>query len=300
MLYSRGMEAFLAVVRTRNVSKASEALNLAQSTVSKRIFVLEQEIGVQLFERGKGLKTVELTPAGEIFVDMAERWLTLTREMNIMLTQGPTLALNIGMLDSLINSIFPFLFERLISHHSLYRLKIITSVSKDAYDLIETRQVDVAFSLLERNHPNIHMQQCFTEPLVVIRTAAFAQTPTRIWHPKDLNPSDELYITWGVTYQIWHDHQWDLSLNKVQINTANLALQLLRQDRLWAIVPESIAKNAVLRGNFSYGYLSEPPPRRIVYKLTHKYPKASTVESLKIFDNYLNSVLADKLSPAEG
>jgi DNA-binding transcriptional LysR family regulator len=292
-MYSRGLEAFLAVVRTQNISKASEKMHLAQSTVSKRIQVLEQEIGVQLFERGKGLKTIRLTPAGELFVDLAERWISLSREMNIMQTEGPKLVLSIGMLDSLINSIFPILFECLINHQSQHRLKIISSVSKDAYDLIESRQVDVAFSLLERHHQSIHVQLCFTEPLVVLRTATFAQTPNKIWHPSDLDPQDELYITWGQTYQLWHDSQWELSANKVQINTANLALQLLRHDRQWTILPESVAKNAVLRGNFSYGYLSEPPPKRVVYKLTHKYPKASTLESLKIFDHYLNCLLAD-------
>ena len=54
-MYNRGIEAFLAVIRTQNISKAAEQLNLSQTTVSKRLRVLEQEVDTVLFERGERL-----------------------------------------------------------------------------------------------------------------------------------------------------------------------------------------------------------------------------------------------------
>ena len=51
-MYALGIEAFLAVVRTQNVSRAAEQLNLSQSALSKRLRVLEQEFGANLIERG--------------------------------------------------------------------------------------------------------------------------------------------------------------------------------------------------------------------------------------------------------
>jgi len=290
-MYNLGIEAFLEVVRTQNISKAAEQLHLAQSTVSKRIRVLEQDVGASLIERGKGIKSIYLTPAGEMFIDLAERWVSLSREMSIIQSSGAKLSLSIGVVDSIINSLFPPLFANLIHHQSQYRLKVITSHSPEHYDLIERRQTDVAFSLLEQTHQNVQVEKCFIDPLVVLRTAAFAENPPRVYHPRDLDPAYELYVRWGPTYQLWHDTHWSPGANRTQLDTAQLILQLLKDDALWSIVPMSVAKAAVLQGKFSVCHLSDPPPERIVYKLTHKYPKASTVESLKVFDHYLQCVL---------
>ena len=59
------IDTFLTVARTRNVGQAAEQLNLSQSAVSKRLKLLEQEIGVELFERVKGNKSFCLTSDGE-------------------------------------------------------------------------------------------------------------------------------------------------------------------------------------------------------------------------------------------
>ena len=48
---SLGLEAFLAVARTLNISKAAEQLNLTQPTITKRLQVLESELGVALVDR---------------------------------------------------------------------------------------------------------------------------------------------------------------------------------------------------------------------------------------------------------
>jgi len=286
-----GIEAFLAIVRAQNVSKAAEHLHLAQSTVSKRLKVLEKKVGSPLIERGKGIKSIQLTSTGELFLDYAERWASMCREMNSLQSGGSKLALSIGALDSIINSFFPQLYAKLSHHQPQIHLKVITSHSLDLYDLIEQRQVDVAFSLLERTHQGVHVEKCFTETMVVLRTASFHQSPARVYHPNELDSNFELYVRWGPTYQLWHDQWWTPSHSQVHLDSVQLIVSLLRDDHSWAIVPLSIAKKALSQGIFSVSYLSEIPPHRVCYKLTHKYPKATTVESLKIFDHYLSTIL---------
>lgn len=292
-MYSLGIEAFLAVVRAKNISKAAEQLHLAQSTVSKRIRVLEEEVGAPLIERGKGIKTIHLTPAGEIFIELAERWVSLTREMHIMQSGAPTLSLSIGVLDSITNSIFPSIYEKLILHQEQLRIKVITTHSPDSYTLIEQRQVDVAFSLLEQTNPSVQVTQCYRDPFVVLRTTAFAQTPPRIFQTTDLDPNYELYVRWSPTYQLWHDTHWTPSSNLFFLDTFQLIIRSFIDDRFWSIVPLSVARNIMQQTNFSICYLSDPPPERIVYELTHKHPKPSAVKSLKIFDYYLQEVLSE-------
>ena len=57
----RVLRYFLAVVRAENISRAAEVLHITQPTLSRQISQLEEELGVQLFTRGKHLS---LTDAG--------------------------------------------------------------------------------------------------------------------------------------------------------------------------------------------------------------------------------------------
>lgn len=296
-MYNPGIEAFLAVVRTQNLSRAAIQLNLAQSTVSKRLKVLEQEIGTVLFERGKGFKSIRLTPAGEAFITIAERWDSLLRETQILHSGGPQLSLSILTLDSLINSTFPALYRALSHHEPKIRLKVVTSHSVEAYEEVERRHVEVAFSLLERTHPNVVVEKCYTEPMVVLQVASSPQAEPQMIHPQELDPNQELYVRWGPSFQLWHDKWWDPSYHgQPQLDTAQLLLLFLQEAKQWAIMPLSVAKRAQAKGKYAIYYLSEPPPDRVVYKLTHKQPKASTEASLKVFDHYLESVVKNEFS----
>ena len=58
------IEAFIALTKEKNIVKAADSLYLSPSTVSTQLKVLENELGIKLFERHKGHKTVTLTPKG--------------------------------------------------------------------------------------------------------------------------------------------------------------------------------------------------------------------------------------------
>lgn len=298
-MYALGIEAFLAVVRTQNISQAAKMLNLAQSTTSKRLKILEQELGTALFERGKGLKSIRLTTYGEQFIDLAERWDSLWQETQLLQPGKPKLALSIGTLDSIINSIFPSLYNALSQHEPKLSLKIVTSHSPDLYEEVERRNVDVAFSLLERTHPNVILEKCYTEPMVVLRPSMSSQSKAEFIHPHELDPNHELYVSWNPVYRIWHDRWWPpASPGQTKVDTTQLVLYILKKVEQWSIVPLSVAKAALSKGNFAIFYLTDPPPERICYKMKHKYPKSSTVEALKIFDYYLDILVQNEFGDA--
>ncbi len=59
------IHCFLTLAKTHNFSRAAETLHLSQSSVSKRIRGLEQELHTKLFDRSQTFTT--LTPAGQHF-----------------------------------------------------------------------------------------------------------------------------------------------------------------------------------------------------------------------------------------
>src|ERR1700756_4560541 len=73
-----GLRTFLAVAHHAHLGHAAEALGQEQSTVSRKIARLEEEVGVALFERVR--RSIRLTPAGNRFVPRAERILHDLRE----------------------------------------------------------------------------------------------------------------------------------------------------------------------------------------------------------------------------
>lgn len=291
----RSIDTFMAVARTRNVSQAAEQLNLSQSAVSKRLKMLEQELGIVLFERVKGNKTFFLTSAGEGFVDVAERWLSVWRETQSLQFQSPNLSLSIGTLDSLSYAFLPELYQSLGRHQPKMNLKVVTSHSRELYDLVDRREVDVAFTLLRREHPNIVVERCFAEEVVGLRMASSDDSQHEVVHPHELDPQDELYVDWGQAVQMWHDQWWDsVCPERIFLDTAQLIFSFFFHPRQWAVVPLSVAQKAQKTGNYKIFRFSEGQPDRICYKISHKYPKTGTIASLKVLDHYLQQLLLRK------
>ncbi|WP_426445292.1 LysR substrate-binding domain-containing protein [Paenibacillus sp. S-38] len=74
----RQMRYFMEVARREHVTEAANALHVAQSSVSRQIFNLENELGVDLFIR-EG-RRVKLTPIGRIFLERVKQAMNMINE----------------------------------------------------------------------------------------------------------------------------------------------------------------------------------------------------------------------------
>src|SRR5262245_44441517 len=68
---SDALKTFLTIHREGGISSAARTLHRTQPAISRRIALLEQELGVPLFERGAGRAV--LSDAGRVLVPYAER-----------------------------------------------------------------------------------------------------------------------------------------------------------------------------------------------------------------------------------
>jgi DNA-binding transcriptional LysR family regulator len=287
------IQAFLAVVSNQSLTKAAEILHLSQSSVSHRLKNLEQELDLVLIERGKGLKTISLTPAGEDFIPVAEKWIQLLLETQ-SLKAHTRLSLAIGAVDSVNTHVLPNIYQQIIQQHPAMRLHIYTQNSTDLYTLIEQRTIDIAFVLHERIIKNIELAPFFAEPMVVVRLALPEHLGAPNIDPEQLNPRDELYHEWFPAYQIWHNKWWDpFQSSHIQVSNGPMVLPLLRTPKQWAIVPLSIAQSTAAANTYTIQRLSDPPPDRICYKLTHKFAKSRTREAITIFDVFAAEIFKE-------
>ncbi|MFI0998925.1 LysR family transcriptional regulator [Streptomyces galbus] len=77
MLLAPRLAHFAGVARTEHVTRAAQEMNVPQSTLSRAMARLEQDLGVDLFARHG--RTVSLTPAGRTFLTSVERALAEVR-----------------------------------------------------------------------------------------------------------------------------------------------------------------------------------------------------------------------------
>ncbi len=75
---TQNLQAFVEVAEGGSFSVAAEALHITQPAVSKRISVLESQLGCKLFDRIS--RTVQLTEAGAALLPKAERILQAVQE----------------------------------------------------------------------------------------------------------------------------------------------------------------------------------------------------------------------------
>lgn len=81
----RVLKYFLAVVREENITKAAEVLHVTQPTLSRQLSKMEDDLGVQLFLRGK--KGITLTDEGLLLRRRAEEIVELAEKAERELTE---------------------------------------------------------------------------------------------------------------------------------------------------------------------------------------------------------------------
>jgi DNA-binding transcriptional LysR family regulator len=286
-MVSQYIETFLAVAQTKSISGAARDLHCAQTTVSQRIKALENDLGYQVIERGKGLKEINLTPMGEEFYKLAEEWNRLEHEARLIQTKGNRLSLTIGTVDSINQFLLPNIVKNLNNDRKNVQLTIHTLHSIHLYSEVEKRQLDIAFSLRNRVHQNVHVEKCFVSPMVVLRSSLNNDHRSEKIHPQELDSNDELFMPFGLEYQAWHAYWWDpLATSRIRMDSIHLLLYLLQNPTQWAIVPKYIAEEAMKSGSYKMYELTDTPPPYTVYKLTHKRPTSLTKKSLEVLEYY--------------
>lgn len=74
------IEAFFEILKAGSISCAAQNLYVTQPALSRRIKVLEAELGYPLFERNRGKRNIVLTKQGEAFIAVARKWLGVWQE----------------------------------------------------------------------------------------------------------------------------------------------------------------------------------------------------------------------------
>ena len=276
-----GIQAFISIIETGSISQAASLLYVSQSTVSNRLKQLEDELNITLVVRNKGQRTIHLTPMGEEFLTIAERWLALWNDTCNLQNSKPNIPLAIGCTDSLNTYVFPEFYKILLNGNPYLDLHVRTHHSLEIYQLLSNHEIDAGFIITPFAYKNINIDPIFSDKMVLICEANVFPSRKRI-HPNELNCHKEIFTDWNPEFQKWHNFWFNSAKRpRVNFNNPSLILSFIENTDYWAIVPHSLALAFSKSRNIQIHDLTDPPANRISYLITHKYPKPSRIGNLK-------------------
>lgn len=284
------VEAFLAIVKSRNIKKAAENLHLSQSTVSQYLKLLEEELAVQLVIRYKGYRGVELTHYGEEFISLAENWLNLISKMETM-HRNPKLELTIGAVDSLNASVLYPVCQKLLSNNMDMNIHIRTAQSNEIYDMAKNGEINIGFVGFEIANPHVISKYSFSQRVSIVRTREEGDT-TAIKVPHELPEEKEISLNWSPEYRAWHNQHWDSHIHPHITTDAMLLLRcFMNTPGCWAVIPE-IDLADMKNSNFEVcDFGKANPPDRKIFQITSRYNSKFYTPALELFQSALDDFI---------
>ena len=281
------IDAFLAVIQHGSITKAAESLFVTQPALSRRIKVLEKELGYELFMRQKGIRNVEITDSGRHFIPIAEKWKQLWIDSLNVPIKDKSVTLNVSSLDSVSTYVMPWVYQTFLRNAPELNLTIRTLHSFEAYEQMENGLIDLAFISDQMFSRHIETIPAYEEEMLFVCSAS-ATYPQTV-HPSNLDASKQIKLPWNPEYEMWHEYWFGSAIKpRVFLDKMSLMEHFLMIEESWAIVPASAATQLSLDKKIRIHQIVDgPPDKRIYYLLGKKRKMNATYKFLEALDTYI-------------
>ena len=161
--------AFVAIVRHGGFSRASSALHLSQPAISRRVHLLEREVGAPLFERMRS--GAVLTDAGRAFLPHAEALLASVRDgidaVGALRGTGRG-AVTLAVVGTLASTNLTERLRRFHEAHPGIDLRLRTALSAEVSALVLRGDATLGLRYGVDPHPDLVSSAIHDEPMVPV------------------------------------------------------------------------------------------------------------------------------------
>ncbi len=172
------VEAFVAIAQAGGFTRAAAVLHLSQPAVSRRIELLERELGAPLFERVRG--GTQLTDAGHAFLPHAQRLLAAARDGAAAVQAGNEEAsgtVTLALVGTLANTTLTARLAAFRAAYPMARLMLRTARSDEVGALVRQGEVHLGLRYFDDPHPDLTYISAGEESLRVIGAAQSRLVP---------------------------------------------------------------------------------------------------------------------------
>ena len=291
----------VALARERHFGRAAEKCHVSQPTLSVAVKKVEEELGVQLFERSAS--EVKITETGRRIVVQAEKVLMEATQIHEIAAAGKDpLAgpLRVGV----IYTIGPYLLPRLIPrvHELAPRMPLIIHENYTArlVEVLKRGELDVIIISLPLEEAGIVAQPVYDEPFRVLMPAAHAWTQGTQVDAQQLAEDQLLLLGAGNCFrdQVLEVCPACRNLGGLQRTLEGSSLETIRHMVATGlgvtVLPSSAADElAVQNPLVAVRPFSDPQPsRRVALAWRVTYPRSGAIDVLRraILDSALPGV----------
>lgn len=268
---NQDIETFFAVLDHGTLTAAAEALFITQPSLSARLRALEDEVGAPLFHRGKGLRRITLTDAGQHFLPLARRWQNLLAETQTFAAAEKREFLHVIAAYTANQYILPPVYQRFLERELPVNLWVESMRTDQAVSAVARGDADMAIVDGGLHYDlQIEAKPLFREGffLVVPKTVALTEPV----EATTLHVQDEILIYGQPEILQWHDYWFGVDARPLlYADTPQLAETLPACGKRWSIIPAG-ATGPYLRmfSNVQVLHLAHPPAERTFYLVTPK------------------------------
>jgi LysR family transcriptional regulator, transcriptional activator of the cysJI operon len=216
---SRDLEVFLAVARHLNFTRAGEEMHLSQPSVSVRIRLLQEELGVKLFEQTG--KRISLTEAGLVLEGNARRIVAAFEDAQVAMEELKGLergSLKIGASTTPGIYLVPQLVAEFKRQHPKIEVYVAIKDTRQVEDSIVKNEFDFGFVGGHLIGSEVEVIPWRTDELALIVPVNHRFAVRKKIRPKDLATERFIFREQGSATQALVDsnlREWNLHLNTV-------------------------------------------------------------------------------------
>lgn len=164
----RQLQYYREIVKQGNISKAAEALNMAQPPLSQLLKKLEEELGTTLIHRYR--RKWELTESGKLFYQYAEQLLNQTEEVKRRIHEiegGTAGAIHIGVSSTCSNMLVDYITE-FRKQFTQVEFNILSADSESLLKKLKQKEIDLALLLKPIDIQSYEIKTLKKEPTILI------------------------------------------------------------------------------------------------------------------------------------
>lgn len=169
MLNLDNLRIFVVAAETENFSRAAEQLHMSQPAVSQHMATLEQQLGVELFDRSG--RHVAISAAGQALLPLARDLINRSKQVEeaaLVLKGEVSGRLTIGCSTTSGKYVLPRLLARYREHYPLVRATVKVGARQQMIDWLVEGDVDVGVASERVARGGLSYQRFFEDEIVLL------------------------------------------------------------------------------------------------------------------------------------
>lgn len=281
------LDYIVALDNHRHFVRAADSCFVTQPTLTMQVKKLEDEIGIQLFERSK--KPLVPTVAGEYFIAKARQILNDIEELKAFVSdevESMEGEFRLGIIPTLAPYLLPRFLPHFLKKFPKTKLVIQEITTENMLDALQKGTVDLGILVTPVEMRSIREIPLFNEPFLVYLPEDSKQFEEKPPSPEDLAPDDLLLLEEGHCFRAQalsicqkrstrYGHGFSFQSGSIE------ALKQLVNNHLgYTLVPElAVTEEERLKNVKRF---ADPQPTREVSIIVHKsFTKEALIEALR-------------------